>query len=137
MSVHKCSRVILSVHEYSLDILSVQVLDSANKQKMPIFKITSFKYFGDLSVNISPNDNKLHNFKTYMERTVEKCWWSKFLVQYGLRNCHIKRTMSFAGDPLECRMQCKVWHREQSLILKIQDVILILIIYICSCSIYY
>ena len=39
---------------------------------MLTFKMTSFKYFVNIVVNISPNNNKLDSFKIYTERAVEK-----------------------------------------------------------------
>ena len=35
--------------------------------------MTSFYYFGNISVKIAPNNNKFDSFEFYTERAVEKC----------------------------------------------------------------
>ena len=40
---------------------------------MLTFKMTTMFYFGNISVKISPNNNKMDIFRIYTERAVEKC----------------------------------------------------------------
>ena len=48
-------------------------------------KMTASKYFGNISVQISPNDKKVDILKFYTERAVEKCLrWKSAKPKWGV-----------------------------------------------------
>ena len=72
----KLSWVVWSVPECSWVPLSAPVCSSGwfnNKQKMLTIPMPSLQYFGNISVQISPNNKKMDIFEIYTKRAVEKC----------------------------------------------------------------
>ena len=45
--------------------------------------MTSFSYFGNISVKISPNNKKNDSFEIYTERAVEKCPRWNFFANFA------------------------------------------------------
>ena len=64
------------------------------------FKTTSSQYFGNISVQISPNDNKLDIFEIYTKRGVGKCPRWTFLTLRKPRKSINKWGKSFGGHPV-------------------------------------
>ena len=62
--------------------------------------MTSSQYFGDISVQISPNNNKLDIFEIYTKRSVGKCPRWTFLTLRKPRKSINKSGDSFGGQPL-------------------------------------
>ena len=62
--------------------------------------MTSFQYFVNISVKISPNSNKLDSFKIYTERAVEKCPRLNFYVLWRPRNLQNKSVNNILGRPV-------------------------------------
>ena len=67
---------------------------------MLVFKMTSFYHYGNISVKISLNDNKLDSFEIYMKSAVEKCPRWNFYYPWMPRNSQNKSVCSFAGHPV-------------------------------------
>ena len=59
------------------------------------FKMISLQYFGNISDQISPNNNKLDIFEIYMKRGVEKCLRWTFLTVRKPRKSIDKSRNSF------------------------------------------
>ena len=64
------------------------------------FKMTSSQYFGNISVQISPNNNKLDIFEIYTKRGVGKCPRWTFLTLRKPRKSINKSGNSFGGHPV-------------------------------------
>ena len=85
ISVHKGLCMLMSAHACSWVFLCYLKCSSSwfsNLRKMLTFKMTSFKYFVNISVKISPNSNKLDSLKNYTKRAVEKSvpiWLSDYI----------------------------------------------------------
>ena len=64
------------------------------------FKMTSSQYFGNISVQISPNNNKLDIFEIYTKRSVGKCLRWTFLTLREPRKSINKSGNSFGEHPV-------------------------------------
>ena len=76
LSALECSWVHMSAYESSWALMRTHECWTAllkNKQKMLTFKITSLWYLANISVYISPDNEKLDIFKIYTKWAVEKC----------------------------------------------------------------
>ena len=76
LSALECSWVHMSAYESSWALTRTHECWTAllkNKQKMLTFKITSLWYLANISVYISPDNEKLDIFKIYTKWAVEKC----------------------------------------------------------------
>ena len=61
----------------------------------------SLQYFANISVQISPNNNKLDIFKIYTERAVGKCPRWNFQAYWKPRNLINKSVYSFGEHPVQ------------------------------------
>ena len=68
--------VLWSAPEHSWVLINGPVYSSGwfnNKQRMLTCPVPFLRYFGNISVQISPNNEKLDIFEIYTKRAVEKC----------------------------------------------------------------
>ena len=93
------------------------------------FKMTSSQYFGNISVQISPNNNELDIFEIYTEREVGKCPRWTFLTLRKPRKSINKSGNSFGGHPVLLHI-FKIKDQKQK---KLRNLLKFLLINISKC----